>query len=42
MAEEIVGPVAPVSPFGREEEAVHRANDTRRGLTGYLCAQIRR
>ncbi|WP_217211500.1 aldehyde dehydrogenase family protein [Streptomyces sp. AC550_RSS872] len=42
MAEEIFGPVAPVSPFGREEEAVHRANDTRRGLAGYLRTRIRR
>ncbi len=39
MTEEIFGPVAPVIPFDREEEAVRMANDTPWGLAGYLFTQ---
>jgi Asp/Glu/hydantoin racemase len=42
MTEEIFGPVAPVSPSDREEEAAPRADNTRRSLAGYLCTQTRR
>ena len=34
--EEIFGPVAPVSTFETEEEAVRRANDTEYGLASYV------
>jgi succinate-semialdehyde dehydrogenase/glutarate-semialdehyde dehydrogenase len=35
MTEEIFGPVAPISTFATEEEAVSRANDTEYGLVAY-------
>ncbi len=35
-AEEIFGPVAPISVFDTEEEAVTRANDTEYGLASYV------
>ncbi|MDX8430761.1 MAG: NAD-dependent succinate-semialdehyde dehydrogenase [Candidatus Algichlamydia australiensis] len=34
--EETFGPVAPLMPFDREEEAIHLANDTPYGLAAYL------
>ncbi len=34
--EEIFGPVAPITPFDTEEEAVAKANDTEFGLVSYL------
>ncbi|GAB3024161.1 NAD-dependent succinate-semialdehyde dehydrogenase [Nocardioides flavus (ex Wang et al. 2016)] len=34
--EEIFGPVAPISTFADEEEAVRRANDTEYGLVAYV------
>lgn len=37
--EEIFGPVAPVSTFDDEDEAVARANDTPYGLSAYLCTR---
>ena len=36
LKEEIFGPVAPVTGFGSEEEAVARANDTEYGLVAYV------
>ncbi|HVB04950.1 MAG TPA: NAD-dependent succinate-semialdehyde dehydrogenase [Acidimicrobiales bacterium] len=36
LAEEIFGPVAPISAFDDEEEAIARANDTEFGLVAYL------
>jgi succinate-semialdehyde dehydrogenase/glutarate-semialdehyde dehydrogenase len=35
VAEEIFGPVAPVTTFATEEEALHHANDTEYGLVAY-------
>ena len=35
-AEEIFGPVAPITTFTTEEEAVERANDTEYGLSSYV------
>ena len=35
MHEEVFAPVAPVSPFDTEEEAIRRANDTEYGLSAY-------
>jgi succinate-semialdehyde dehydrogenase/glutarate-semialdehyde dehydrogenase len=34
--EEIFGPVAPITPFETEDEAVARANDTEYGLSSYV------
>jgi succinate-semialdehyde dehydrogenase/glutarate-semialdehyde dehydrogenase len=34
--EEIFGPVAPVTTFGSEDEAIERANDTEYGLVAYV------
>ena len=34
--EEIFGPVAPITTFATEEEAVERANDTEYGLSSYV------
>ncbi|WP_409185311.1 NAD-dependent succinate-semialdehyde dehydrogenase [Amycolatopsis sp. VS8301801F10] len=34
--EEIFGPVAPITPFDTEDEAVEKANDTEFGLVSYL------
>jgi succinate-semialdehyde dehydrogenase/glutarate-semialdehyde dehydrogenase len=34
--EEIFGPVAPITPFATEDEAVAKANDTEFGLVSYL------
>jgi succinate-semialdehyde dehydrogenase/glutarate-semialdehyde dehydrogenase len=34
--EEIFGPVAPISRFERESEAIERANDTEYGLAAYI------
>jgi succinate-semialdehyde dehydrogenase/glutarate-semialdehyde dehydrogenase len=39
LTDEIFGPVAPVTSFASEEEAVSRANDTLYGLAGYLCTR---
>src|SRR5215218_8187222 len=36
LKEEIFGPVAPVAPFGSEEEAIAGANDTEYGLVAYV------
>jgi succinate-semialdehyde dehydrogenase/glutarate-semialdehyde dehydrogenase len=36
LDEEIFGPVAPVTTFGTEEEAIAAANDTEYGLVAYL------
>ncbi|GGK72410.1 NAD-dependent succinate-semialdehyde dehydrogenase [Ornithinimicrobium pekingense] len=38
-AEEIFGPVAPLTPFSTEEEAVRLANDTPYGLVAYVYTQ---
>jgi succinate-semialdehyde dehydrogenase/glutarate-semialdehyde dehydrogenase len=35
-AEEIFGPVAPITPFDTEDEAVAKANNTEYGLVSYL------
>ncbi|ATY14537.1 NAD-dependent succinate-semialdehyde dehydrogenase [Amycolatopsis sp. AA4] len=35
-SEEIFGPVAPITPFDTEDEAVEKANDTEFGLVSYL------
>jgi succinate-semialdehyde dehydrogenase/glutarate-semialdehyde dehydrogenase len=35
-AEEIFGPVAPLTPFGEEDEVITIANSTRYGLVGYV------
>ncbi|MGZ4604244.1 MAG: aldehyde dehydrogenase family protein, partial [Kineosporiaceae bacterium] len=35
LREEIFGPVAPVTTFGSDEEALHLANDTEYGLVAY-------
>lgn len=40
--EEVFGPVAPVTTFETENEAVHLANATPFGLAGYLCTQDRK
>ncbi|WP_020665072.1 NAD-dependent succinate-semialdehyde dehydrogenase [Amycolatopsis benzoatilytica] len=34
--EEIFGPVAPITPFDTEDEAIEKANDTEFGLVSYL------
>ncbi|GAB4364052.1 MAG: NAD-dependent succinate-semialdehyde dehydrogenase [Oricola sp.] len=39
MREETFGPVAAVAPFGTEEEALRRANETDYGLVAYLHTQ---
>lgn len=39
MREETFGPVAAISPFDSEAEALHRANDTEYGLIAYLHTQ---
>jgi succinate-semialdehyde dehydrogenase/glutarate-semialdehyde dehydrogenase len=36
MSEEIFGPIAPISTFATEDEAVERANGTEYGLVAYL------
>ncbi|MEH1013996.1 NAD-dependent succinate-semialdehyde dehydrogenase [Micromonospora sp. CPCC 206060] len=36
MVEEIFGPVAPITTFASEDEALHRANDTAYGLAAYV------
>ena len=36
LTEEIFGPVAPITTFSTEEEALARANDTEYGLVGYV------
>jgi succinate-semialdehyde dehydrogenase/glutarate-semialdehyde dehydrogenase len=36
LREEIFGPVAPIVPFGSDDEAVAAANDTEYGLVSYL------
>jgi succinate-semialdehyde dehydrogenase / glutarate-semialdehyde dehydrogenase len=36
LHEEIFGPVAPVTTFGSEEDAIARANDTEYGLVAYV------
>ena len=36
LKEEIFGPVAPITTFGSEEEAIAAANDTQFGLVAYL------
>ncbi len=36
LSEEIFGPVAPVTTFGTDDEAIELANATRYGLSGYL------
>ncbi|MBB3663989.1 MULTISPECIES: NAD-dependent succinate-semialdehyde dehydrogenase [Prauserella salsuginis group] len=38
-SEEIFGPVAPVSTFDTEDEAIAAANDTEYGLVGYVYTQ---
>jgi aspartate-semialdehyde dehydrogenase len=39
MREETFGPVAAVTPFDREDEAVARANDTEYGLVAYVVTE---
>jgi succinate-semialdehyde dehydrogenase/glutarate-semialdehyde dehydrogenase len=36
LEEEVFGPVAPVTTFDTEEEALRKANDTEHGLVGYV------
>ena len=36
LREEIFGPVAPITTFSSEEEAIERANDTEYGLVAYV------
>jgi succinate-semialdehyde dehydrogenase/glutarate-semialdehyde dehydrogenase len=36
LAEEVFGPVAPVSPFSSDDEALAAANDTEYGLVAYV------
>ena len=36
VREEIFGPVAPISTFATDEEAIERANDTEYGLVAYV------
>ena len=36
LKEEIFGPVAPITPFADEQDALRRANDTEFGLVAYL------
>lgn len=36
LKEEVFGPVAPVTPFESEEDAIARANDTEYGLVAYV------
>ena len=38
MREETFGPVAPITPFETEDEAIRRANDTEYGLVAYVHA----
>ena len=39
VREEIFGPVAPISTFTTDEEAIERANDTEYGLVAYVFTQ---
>ncbi len=39
LSEEIFGPVAPITTFSSEDEAIALANDTEYGLVAYLFAQ---
>jgi len=39
LREEIFGPVAPVTTFSSDEEAVAKANDTEYGLVSYVFTQ---
>ena len=39
MTTEIFGPVAAITPFDSEDEAVHLANDTNWGLVGYVFTE---
>jgi succinate-semialdehyde dehydrogenase/glutarate-semialdehyde dehydrogenase len=39
LREEIFGPVAPVTAFDTDDEAIHAANDTEYGLVGYVYTQ---
>jgi succinate-semialdehyde dehydrogenase/glutarate-semialdehyde dehydrogenase len=39
LAEEIFGPVAPITTFGSDAEALALANDTEYGLVGYVFTQ---
>jgi succinate-semialdehyde dehydrogenase/glutarate-semialdehyde dehydrogenase len=39
VREEIFGPVAPISTFSTDEEAIERANDTEYGLVAYVFTQ---
>jgi succinate-semialdehyde dehydrogenase/glutarate-semialdehyde dehydrogenase len=39
LAEEIFGPVAPITTFASDEEAVAKANDTEYGLVSYVFTQ---
>ena len=39
VREEIFGPVAPISTFATDEEAIARANDTEYGLAAYAFTQ---
>ncbi len=36
LSEEIFGPVAPITTFASDEEAIARANDTEYGLVAYV------
>ncbi len=40
--EELFGPVLPITPFHREEEAIQLANDTPYGLSAYVYTKDRR
>ncbi len=39
LGEEIFGPVAPITTFADEDEAIAKANDTEYGLVAYLFTQ---
>ena len=39
LAEEIFGPVAPITTFASDDEAIAKANDTEYGLVSYIFTQ---
>jgi succinate-semialdehyde dehydrogenase / glutarate-semialdehyde dehydrogenase len=39
LSEEIFGPVAPITTFSTDDEAIERANDTEYGLVSYIYTQ---
>ncbi len=39
MSEETFAPIAPISPFDTEQEAIHAANNTQYGLSAYAMTR---